>query len=35
MIVSTAPVRSAAVSSAAASGGQSVGHRWYCGLAQL
>jgi hypothetical protein len=35
VVARTAPVRSAAVSSADAIGGQSVSHWWYAGLAQL
>ncbi len=34
-VASTAPLRSAAPSSAAANGGQSVSQRWYAGFAQL
>jgi hypothetical protein len=35
VITSGAPLLSAAASSAEASGGQSVGHEWYGGFAQL
>src|SRR4051794_5038875 len=35
MVTRTAPVRSAADSRAAATGGQSVAHRWYWGLTAL